>query len=169
MKDYDDVFDAVNRAMFKVGASILVWLLAMILLFMVFKPTDAKADDTWVSVTVRSYHYRRDKDYNETWHGIGIEHGIAQDTRLIAGIYENSYRETSVYAGAAWTPIHLSERLHAGVHAGCVNGYEKNPCSPFVIPVLTYERKAWGLNFGVVPSTADPFTVLGLQLKVKID
>lgn len=162
----DDWFDQLNAHLFRIGVYVLIWL---IVLAWVLHSIPAQADDTtWLSVTVRSYHYQRKKDYNETWHGIGIEHGIAKDTRFVGGIYENSYGETSVYAGAAWMPIHLMQHLHLGAQAGCVNGYEKDPCSLFLIPALAYERKGWGVNLGVVPSTSDPYTVIGFQLKLKL-
>lgn len=148
--------------------AILIWTVIIMLLVLASKPAQAEEKSTWVSVTVRSYHYERKKDYNETWHGIGIERDWFKDTRWVAGVYENSYYETSHYLGASWMPVHLTSRWHLGLTAGIVNGYDKDPFGGFLIPTLTYERKWWGANFGIVPSTGSPFTVLGLQLKAKI-
>lgn len=123
----------------------------------------------WLTATVRSYHFERGKDYNESNYGLGFEHDVLKNTRIIGGFYENSYKHTSNYFGVGWMPVHITPNLHFGVALGIVDGYKQHPFGGFVMPSLSYERKGWGVNLGVVPSEHAAFTVIGLQLKMRVD
>jgi hypothetical protein len=126
--------------------------------------------DAWAACSVASYHFDRSKGYNERNWGCGLEYGIAQDARLVAGGYRNSLARTSVYAGALWTPLHLGP-ARAGVVGGVVNGYGANEGRflPIVVPALALEHRGIGINLLAAPRYRDSPGVLGFQLKLQID
>ena len=133
------------------------WFLAFVL-GIDFAPAFAQADD-WLVVTIGSRHHKR--GYNEHNWGAGIEHGINEDWRAIAGIYRNSFYRSTVYAGATYHPLRFGD-WHAGGAIFLASGYERRPVVlPF--PSVSYEQKNWGLNFGpILP------TVIGVQVKFKV-
>lgn len=118
----------------------------------------ADLSDDWIVFTVASRHHKR--GYNEHNYGIGIEHGITGNWRLVAGTYRNSFYRDTVYAGATYLPIHYGD-LHLGGAVILASGYETRPV-PMAWPMVSYEQKKWGLNFGpILP------TVVGVQLKFR--
>src|SRR5437773_151483 len=68
----------------------------------------AQEHDTqvWVNAGLLSYHFDRNKNYNETNLGLGGEALLAPDHALMAGFYKNSEREHSRYFGYQWRPLH---------------------------------------------------------------
>ncbi len=130
----------------------------------------ARAGDTWVACSVRSYHFDRSKDYNERNWGCGLEYGVARDTRLIAGAYKNSLYRESAYAGALWTPLRLGP-ARIGAIGGIVDGYNANGGRffPIVAPALTIEGYAAGINILASPRYRDSPGVIGIQVKFQIN
>jgi len=116
------------------------------------------AGDDWVVVTVGSRHHKR--GYNEHNYGIGIENGIIGNWRAVGGIYRNSYYRQTLYAGAQYQPWQTGT-WRGGVTVMLATGYEHRPV-PMAFPVISYEQKDWGLNFGpILP------TVVGVQFKLR--
>lgn len=157
-----DRFEKV-RAVFWAAAIALV----AVMLFLGIRPAEA-ADETWLAATVTSYHFDRSIKHNEFNAGLGVEHDIAKDTRLVAGFYDNSNHHLSLYAGAAYAPIPIFG-ARFGVLAGGVNGYGENPRMWWflVAPFLAVEGKTFGLNIIGAPPMLKHEGVLALQLKMK--
>ena len=94
-------------------------------------------DSEWnLIITAASYHIGSreyiDKDtgesrgFNEVNPGIGVERSITENVSLAAGVYHNSYRETSVYGLVSLQSDPLTEtgKITVGIDAGVVSGYE---------------------------------------------
>ena len=141
--------------MLRIRTVVVVALLAAAL----FIPAPvAAADDDWIAVTVASRHHKR--GYQEHNWGLGFEHGINERWRAIGGFYLNSYDRQTVYAGVLYQPWRFGDWRIGGA-ALLATGYEGYP-APMAYPVISYERKSWGVNFGpVLP------TVVGVQIKFK--
>lgn len=150
----------------KLATGVLAAALAVLWL-LILSTADAHAEGTWITSSVRSYHYERSREHVENNWGLGVEHHLSADWSLAAGGYRNSYGERSYYLGGGWFPLHYGY-FHFGVHAGAVTGYEKTPASPFLMPSMSIQGKRVGLNIGVVPSLEKPFEVIGFQLKVRM-
>ena len=126
------------------------------------------AGDTWIAASVASHHFDREGDHNERNWGVGVEHGIAPQVRLVAGAYRNSLYDTSHYAGANWTPLVFGP-VRLGVMAGAVDGYNANHGRyiPVVVPLLSVEQGRVGANLLYLPRYKDDAGVIGLQLKYR--
>jgi hypothetical protein len=124
--------------------------------------------DTWVSATTVSYHLDREQRFNERNPGLGIEHGLTENTRAVAGFYKNSIYRESAYVGASWAPL-IAGNVRAGVVGGVITGYRISP-APMLVPVLMVEGKRIGANILFVPPVIkDVPATFALQLKIKVD
>ena len=152
------------RAGFLTG--IVVMILAIVLIG--FWPVKA---ESFLVASVGSYHFKR-KDYCEVNPGVGFEHSILKDTRLVAGTYQNSLCNPSNYIGLSWAPLRF-ENWRLGVAAIAITGYEddkkKRADKVIVVPLptLSYEGRRWGANLVVIPPYEDFRGGGGLQLKVR--
>lgn len=96
---------------------------------------------------VASYHRNREAGYNEENYGIGIRaNGIA------AGVYRNSIRKTSVYAGFA-AQLFEYQGLSFTVLGGLVTGYE-HKVSAMLVPEVGWRRNGYGVLMNYVPETS---------------
>lgn len=96
--------------------------------------------------------------------GAGIEHNIAGNWRLAAGVYDNSNCNMSVYAAAAWLPLSYGS-LRFGLIGGAVTGYRAS-VTPAGGIVTGYERRRWGVNAILIPPSGESGSgVLWLQVK----
>jgi hypothetical protein len=121
--------------------------------------------DTWGVATFRSYHADRAHEHNENNAGLGFEHGIKRDVRLLGGFYINSEYRQSIYAGASYMP------WRAGIfHVGAV-GFVATGYNSTVVPVgavaVSAEWRYFGLNVAVTPPMPKWPAVAGFQFKVK--
>lgn len=149
-----------------VRKGLTLWMVALgAVLFLT--QCDAQGEDLWLSATVKSYHGNRDRGYNENNFGLGFETTIGKDLRAVGGFYENSYYHTTLYAGAAWLPLHAGP-VHGGLLIAGATGYENWPVRPVVLPTIAVEGKTFGANVGIMPSLNRGIGVIGLQLKVRI-
>lgn len=142
-------------------------LLAVLLL----TASQAFAGETWFVGTLASYHYNTDKKYNQQNWGVGIEQGLTEHFRIVAGGYRNSNRRDSMYFGAAWAPIQIYGPVRLGVAAMYVGGYETSKDTEVLkgaFPFLTVEFKDWGINVPVIPpiSSSSP-GLIALQVKYR--
>lgn len=133
---------------------------------LLFAASPALAGDFWAVATIGSYHFNRDKAYNERNFGLGVEYGMTENTRFVAGFYDNSKYKHTNYVGAVWTPINLGGFTRAGLVGMCATGYADNVmCAP--IPTITLEGRRFGANFVIAPTFKDVDGAIALQLKVK--
>lgn len=139
---------------------------ALLIAFSSCTPMPAAAAETWLTATTLSHHHDRSKRHEEQNWGLGIEHHLTRDWSLNAGGYRNSFSEPSYYVGGAWMPLHAGH-FHLGVAIGEVTGYRQK-FSGYIIPTLTIQGKTVGVNIGVVPSSKESYTVIGVQVKVKL-
>ena len=139
------------------------------LAFLVQAQHGTRAADTWIAASVASYHFDRAPNYNERNWGIGLEHGVMPDVRLVAGSYENSFYRSSAYAGATWTPLRVGP-ARLGFVGGVIDGYSWNHGRffPMAAPWLVLEREGFGVNMLYVPRFADNPGVLGFQIKFRL-
>ena len=120
----------------------------------------------WITSTVRSHHFK-DRNYEESNLGIGIERSLFGNTSLALGVYRNSERRDSLYGAAVWCPVYLQKNNWRGCGlAGGVTGYS-DTVAPLAGAVLSYEGKEWGTNLLILPNKRGDFTagVIALQIK----
>ena len=137
------------------------------------------APSRWaLDVNTTSYHTEAwaRRDLNQSNPGAGLEYQATPDLSGMAGFYLNSYRRTSVYALAAWTPLHADlpggMSASAGLAAGLASGYRRDevPTSPLAAGALLRIRDAsgFGVNFLAVPNTQSGSGFVGLQLVIPL-
>lgn len=127
------------------------------------------AREMWVNFGGFSRHFARNKGYNESNLGLGVEYRLNPDVSVMAGSYYNSIRRTTSYATVNWQPYRLGD-VKVGASVGLMDGYPalSRGGSFFVaVPMLTYEGRRWGLNLGVIPSAGNVNSALFMQLKVR--
>ena len=123
--------------------------------------------ETWVTATLASKHINAETKQEEANWGVGIEQDMARNWRTVAGMYRNSNRRDSLYFGLSWHPLKVGN-WRLGAVGMFVGGYETQKHQELVkavIPVITYERKGWGMNIPIVPATKDNAGAIGLQVK----
>ena len=113
---------------------------------------------------------------NQTNPGLGVTYNFARDWSASAGLHRNSLRRNSVYALAAWTPLHChvtpTWRVEAGGEAGVLTGYSRadNPAAPFGAAVLLRlrDKGGYGANVVVVPNHGASAGFVGFQFVVPL-
>lgn len=120
--------------------------------------------DTFLTIPGVSYHLERHRGYNEINTGIGLETEISENWRIGGGVYRNSIRKDSYYAGAIYTPYSLFG-VKIGTSLGVVTGYGN--ALPMALPTLIYEGREYGVNVVLVPpiAAAAKSGVIGMQMK----
>lgn len=126
--------------------------------------------ELWVNPGMISYHYQRDKNLNDFNPGLGIEYRYSTVSSVTAGVFYNSDREYSRYAGVYWQPITFG-RARLGIVAGGFDGYPRMKNGGWflaAIPVASIESGNVGLNFSLIPSYKDRlYGALSFQLKYR--
>lgn len=155
-------------------------------------PARGQTADTWIAVSLASFHpdrdYARARQLQDITPGIGIEHGsditlLNTRVRWLAGIQRNSYWHTphcagrsvwrcglSVYGGASWQPVQVYG-VHAGIAGGGITAYpiHDGKPSPMLAAMLSIERPTWGGNLVLAPKVADKsHGAVTLQLKWRL-
>lgn len=84
----------------------------------------ANAGEFYLDIPFKSYHFNRDKDYNESNLGIGLKYQIDDIIAVSAGTYKNSH-----YVQTNYKFVHLNMwhgyEWKAGFLGGHVTGYEQ--------------------------------------------
>ena len=143
----------VRNVLLMLAGMLLGWFLVGAVYFLASKARSAE----YLSLTLGSYHFDRDKDYNERNLGIGYERHSGQWS-FLTGYYKNSYYKDTVYLMAGYLPLRY-ENWRAGVVGGLVTGYE----SPFLAGgVVSYNGRRYGLNIILAP------VAIALQVKWKL-
>lgn len=84
-----------------------------------------------------SYHFDRAEPYSEVHPGLGYR----SEQDYVVGVYLNSYRRPSVYAGRRFGGSHI------GLTLGLVSGYPQMRVAPFALPEVSFELggSTWAL------------------------
>jgi len=125
----------------------------------------------WVNPGFYSYHFQRDKGFDDTNPGLGLEYRFSTVASVTAGRFHNSDREMSSYAGVYYQPIAWGP-LRLGAVVGGFNGYPKMRDGGWflaAIPVVTLEYERVGVNFAIVPTYKERLHgAFSVQLKFKL-
>lgn len=126
-----------------------------------------------------SYHPDRDNSYNERNVGAGLEYQLNHRHLIAAGIYENSYFDTTHYAFYVWNPIEFHEvnllglpvrSVRFGALAGLFDGYRRRNdgnLAPVILPIVMIEWRYVGLNITAFPQVGDVDGGIAAQLKMR--
>ncbi len=131
--------------------------------------TEPSKREVWVNVGGFSRHFARNKGYNESNLGLGVEYRVNPDVSVMAGSYHNSIRRTTTYATANWQPYHLGD-FKVGASVGIMDGYPsiaRGGTFFVAVPMVSYEGRRFGFNLGVIPDTGNIDGALILQLKIR--
>lgn len=125
----------------------------------------------WINPGFYSYHFQRDKGFDDTNPGLGVEYRFSTVASATAGRFHNSDREMSNYAGVYYQPIAWGP-LRLGAVVGGFNGYPKMRDGGWflaAIPVVTLEYERVGVNFAIVPTYKERLHgAFSVQLKFKL-
>ena len=113
--------------------------------------------DLWVNPGFYSYHFQRDKGFNNVNTGLGVQASITDQYAFTAGFFENSDRQTSRYVGVYAMPWKYGH-VKLGAAIGAFDGYPKmrdGGWFPAIIPTAAIEGQRFGLNINVIPTVGD--------------
>lgn len=127
--------------------------------------------ELWLNPGFYSYHFQKNKGLNNRNFGLGGEYRYSTVSSVTLGMFDNSDRQVSHYAGWYWQPLEVGYvRLGAGV--GAINGYPKMRNGGWffaAIPTASIEYKNIGANLIFIPSYRDKvYGSISLQLKLRV-
>jgi hypothetical protein len=127
--------------------------------------------ELWVNPGFYSYHFQRDKGFDDTNPGVGAEYRFSTVASLTAGRFHNSDRQMSNYAGVYYQPWAIGP-VRLGAVVGGFNGYPKMRDGGWflaAIPVISMEYQRVGVNFAIVPTYKERLHgAFSVQLKFKL-
>ena len=127
--------------------------------------------ELWLNPGFYSYHFQRDKGLNNRDFGLGGEYRYSTVSSITLGLFDNSDRRTSHYAGWYWQPVGLGP-VRFGAVFGAIDGYPKmlnGGWFPAAIPTASIEYKNLGVNLMIVPSYQNRlYGALSLQFKLRV-
>ncbi len=127
--------------------------------------------ELWVNPGFYSYHFQRDKGFDDTNPGFGAEYRFSTVASVTAGRFHNSDRQMSNYAGVYYQPWSIGP-VRLGAVIGGFNGYPKMRDGGWflaAIPVVSVEYQRVGVNFAIVPTYKERLHgALSVQLKFKL-
>jgi len=127
--------------------------------------------ELWVNPGFYSYHFQRDKGFDDTNPGFGAEYRFSTVASVTAGRFHNSDRQMSSYAGIYYQPWAIGP-VRLGAVIGGFDGYPKMRDGGWflaAIPVLSVEYQRVGVNFAIVPTYKERLHgALSVQLKFKL-
>ncbi|WP_310627128.1 hypothetical protein [Limnohabitans sp.] len=133
--------------------------------------TPAVMAEVWVNPGFYSYHFQRDRGFNNVNTGLGFETVLTDTYSVTAGFFHNSDRETSRYVGVYAMPFKIGT-FKAGAAVGAFDGYPKmreGGWFPAVIPTVAYEGPQFGLNVSVIPTVGEKLHgAVTFQFKYKL-
>lgn len=128
--------------------------------------------ELWVNPGFYSYHFQRDKGFDDTNPGIGAEYRFSTVASVTAGRFHNSDRQMSNYAGIYYQPWSVGP-LRVGAVVGAFDGYPKMRNGGWflaAIPVVSLEYQRVGVNFAIVPTYKERLHgAFSVQLKFKLN
>ena len=127
--------------------------------------------ELWLNPGFYSYHFQKDKGFNNNNFGLGGEYRYTTTSAAMLGIFDNSDKQTSRYIGWLWQPL-VSGPIRIGAVAGAIDGYPHMLDGGWfaaVIPVASFEYKNIGANLLFVPSYKDRlYGAISLQVKLRV-
>ena len=127
--------------------------------------------ELWVNPGFYSYHFQRDKGFDDTNPGFGAEYRFSTVASITAGRFHNSDRQMSNYAGVYYQPWAIGP-VRLGAVVGGFNGYPKMRDGGWflaAIPVISMEYQRVGVNFAIVPTYKERLHgAFSVQLKFKL-
>ncbi|MGW8392477.1 hypothetical protein [Pseudoduganella sp. HUAS MS19] len=127
--------------------------------------------ELWVNPGFYSYHFQRDKGFDDTNPGFGAEYRFSTVASVTAGRFHNSDRQMSNYAGIYYQPWAIGP-VRLGAVVGGFNGYPKMRDGGWflaAIPVVSVEYQRVGVNFAIVPTYKERLHgAFSVQLKFKL-
>lgn len=127
--------------------------------------------ELWINPGFYSYHFQRDKGFDDTNPGIGAEYRFSTVASVTAGRFHNSDRQMSNYAGIYYQPWSIGP-VRLGAVIGGFDGYPKMRNGGWflaAIPVLSVEYQRVGVNFAIVPTYKERLHgAFSVQLKFKL-
>jgi hypothetical protein len=152
---------------------LVVALLAVAALSSAFSAGRASAAEFEPTVAVmggwHSKHYgAAPGKFNEDNLGAGVQYRTSPGFAYTAGVYRNSIRRTSAYAGVAWSPIALGAHVRLGLFGGLVTGYDAAPVVPFGGPMIEATFGRVIVQGVLIPRIGDlnPYTVGAIRVGV---
>jgi len=130
-----------------------------------------KNPEVWVNMGGFSRHFARDKGYNESNLGLGVEYRTNAELSYMAGAYYNSMRKTTYYAAVNWQPLSIGP-WKLGASAGVMNGYPavaKGGTFFAALPMATWEGSRFGVNLGLIPSIGKVDGAVVIQFKLRVN
>ncbi|MEJ2116103.1 MAG: hypothetical protein P8X88_08710 [Gammaproteobacteria bacterium] len=121
----------------------------------------AQAEHTELELHLTSYHFSNRSDYEEKNYGIGITHYFKDRWGISAGVFNNSYDNTSVYLGLTYTYDFCSSdsiMCSIGVIGGVVTGYEgyvsgAGELRPIALPEFKFGYRRYFIKSRFFPET----------------
>jgi len=127
--------------------------------------------ELWLNPGFYSYHFQRDKGFDDTNPGFGAEYRFSTVASVTAGRFHNSDRRMSNYAGVYYQPWAIGP-VRLGAVVGGFDGYPKMRDGGWflaAIPVVSVEYQRVGVNFAIVPTYKERLHgALSVQLKFKL-
>ncbi len=142
-------------------------------------PTAARAGTVTLDLNLASYHTQAWARgvLNQSNPGIGVTYLASRTWASAVGVYRNSYRRTTAYAMAQWTPVHLGAmsgwHADAGLAAGLATGYHRDevPCAPAAMTVVVRIASPGGVGvtlYGMANGGRHDSGFVGLQLSAAL-
>lgn len=135
-----------------------------------FPSFEDRSSEVWLNVGGFSRHFSRNKGYNESNLGLGVEYRTSPEISYMAGAYYNSVRKTTSYAAVNWQPLSIGP-LKLGAAIGVMDGYPSMASGGTffaAMPLATWEGKRYGINFGVIPSIGKVDGAVIVQFKLRV-
>jgi len=127
--------------------------------------------ELWLNPGFYSYHFQKDKGLNNSNFGLGGEYRYSTVSSITLGVFDNSDRQASHYAGWYWQPLEMGP-VRAGVVIGAIDGYPKMLNGGWflaAIPVASIENHNFGANILFMPSYKDRlYGAISFQLKLRV-
>ncbi|WP_374580768.1 hypothetical protein [Pseudoduganella sp.] len=127
--------------------------------------------ELWVNPGFYSYHFQRDKGFDDTNPGFGAEYRFSTVASVTAGRFHNSDRQMSNYAGLYYQPWSVGP-VRLGAVVGAFDGYPKMRNGGWflaAIPVVSVQYQRVGVNFAIVPTYKERLHgAFSVQLKFKL-
>lgn len=130
----------------------------ILFVFLLFSCGVAIAENLELELHVTSYHFD-DDGYEEDNYGLGVSYFFKERWSVTGGIFNNSYDDTSVYVGVAYTYDLCASDEYActiGAFGGVVTGYEDNidhagDLYPIILPEFKIGYQRYYLKSRFIP------------------
>lgn len=138
----------------------------------IFSIIDSKpVSELWLNPGFYSYHFQKGKGLNNSNFGLGGEYRYSTVNSVTLGVFDNSDRQTSHYAGWYWQPLGMGP-VRLGAVIGAIDGYPRMRNGGWfaaAMPVASIEYRNVGANLIFIPGYKDKlYGSISLQLKFRV-